>query len=135
MYFKKFLFCNSKLKFLKRNLLFSCIFLFTSASAFAGNDSAFYYFDCDTCIHFNTTYESDSLVKCVSYTKEGDTIYHWDSRTGQYIVKISYEIDEFLTQSESWELMNYKFTLVAPPLVMVKSRSKVYTALVDILAL
>ena len=106
MFFKNFLFCNAKLKFLKRNLFFFCIFFFTSASALAGNDSTFYYFDCDTCIHFITSYESDSLVKCVSYTKEGDTIYYWDSRTGQYIVKISYEIDEFLTKTESWELMN-----------------------------
>lgn len=106
MNFKQILASYSKLKLLKRNLFFYSFFVFNISAAFAGNDSTFYYFDCDTCIHFVTTYESDSLVKCVSYTKEGDTIYHWDSRTGQYIVKISYEIDEFLTQTEDWELMN-----------------------------
>lgn len=107
MILKQFLASYSRLKLLKRNILFTSFLLFNLSAAFAGNDSTFYYFDCDTCIHFVTSYESDSLVKCVSYTKEGDTIYYWDSRTGQYIVKISYEIDEFLTQSERWESMNF----------------------------
>lgn len=108
MIFRQYLAFNFRLKLLKRSILFVFLVLFSWITVSASNDSTFYYFDCDTCIHFITTYESDSLVKCVSYNKEGDTIYHWDSRTGKYILKLSYEIDEFLTQSEELELSNIK---------------------------